>query len=121
MARWWQALLFNPQGFQKEFHNLRFGKYIAIFTLFLVAMNFIPVVSISHLSRDGLTVVLFTVYLLQGLAIGHFIIASKNLNRAWFIALYFVAIFSYLLVAVLGFIDTWFDFRKRFTSTSQAT
>jgi len=121
MARWWQALLYNPQGFQQEFHNLRFGKYVAIFTLFLIAMNFIPTGGISHLSRDGLTVVLFTIYLLQGLAIGHFVIASKKLHRVWFVALYFVAIFSYPLVAVLGFIDTWFDFRKRFTTTSQAT
>ena len=121
VARWWQALLYNPQGFQKEFHNLRFGNYVAIFTLILVAMNFIPAVGISSLSRDGLTVVLFTVYLLQGLAIGHFIIANKKLNSAWIVALYFVSIFSYPLIAVLGFIDTWFDFRKRFSSTNHTT
>ncbi len=119
VARWWQALLYNPQGFQKEFHSLKFDKYFAVFTLVLVAMNFIPVGDLSHFSRDALTVVLFTVYLLQGLAIGHYIIANKKLNSVWLVALYFVVIFSYPLVAVLGFIDTWFDFRKRFSNSNQ--
>ncbi len=121
VARWWQASLYNPHGFQKEFHNLKFAKYVAIFTLILVAMNFVPLAEISFLSRDALTVMLFSVYLLQGLAIGHFIIANKKLSGAWLGALYFVAIFSYPLIAVLGFIDAWFDFRKRFSNTNPAT
>jgi len=121
IARWWQACLFNPQGFQTEFHKLKFSKYVAIFTLIIVAMNFVSAKGISHLSRDVLTVMLFSVYLLQGLAIGHSIIANKKLNVAWLVALYFITIFSYPLVAVLGFIDTWFDFRKRFSNTNPAT
>ena len=32
IARVWQAMLYNPGGFQQEFHGLQFGKKVAIFS-----------------------------------------------------------------------------------------
>ena len=120
VARWWQAMLYNPSGFQQEFHTLRFNQYIAYVTLVLLAVSFLPFAKIAYIARDSLTTVLFSMYLFQGLSIGHAAVRIKKLNSGWLVGLYIVSLFSYPLVAVMGFIDTWFDFRRRLGNSSQA-
>ena len=38
LARWWQALLFNPGGFQKEFHSFSLDAKIAVLLVMIVGL-----------------------------------------------------------------------------------
>ncbi len=116
LARGWQAALFNPGGFRDEFHGLRFGRGMGLLTLLLLAMAVLPMGTASSLALDSL-LVLSGLYLLQGLAIAHAVVARRGLNKGWLVGLYIV-VFVFLpqlmlVVAAAGWVDTWVDFRRR--------
>jgi hypothetical protein len=112
IARAWQAMLYNPGGFRQEFHGLQFGKRIAIFSLVVATLALIPENIIGYISKDLLMVVMM-VYVLQGVAVVHALVALKGLHWAWLIGLYLLVFLMSQLVAITGYIDTWLDFRKR--------
>jgi hypothetical protein len=112
IARAWQAMLYNPGGFRQEFHGLQFGKRIAIFSLVVATLALIPENIIGYISKDLLMVVMM-VYVLQGVAVVHALVALKGLHWAWLIGLYLLVFLMSQLVAITGYIDTWLNFRKR--------
>lgn len=113
LARWWQAMLFNPGGFQREFHGLRLGR--------LMAWSMLTLLAISLTSHFSLTIDLATVvwllFLFQGLAVIHHLVLQLGMSVGWLIGIYFLLmIIPYYATPVLsglGLIDTWFDFRLR--------
>lgn len=113
MARWWQAMLYNPGGFRKEFHHLRLGHTISVVMLGLLALALIGKFS---LAKD-MAAVVWALFAFQGLAVIHNVTAQTGINAGWLAGLYFLlAIFPLYLVPVLsgmGFMDTWLDFRQR--------
>ncbi|MEJ2179296.1 MAG: hypothetical protein P8Y28_02415 [Gammaproteobacteria bacterium] len=112
IARAWQAMLYNPGGFRQEFHGLQFGKRIAIFSLVVATLALIPENIIGYISKDLLMLVMM-VYVLQGVAVVHALVALKGLHWAWLIGLYLLVFLMSQLVAITGYIDTWLNFRKR--------
>lgn len=112
LGRYWQALLYNPGGFRQEFHSLRFGNGFAIFTAVVGIISFIPMGKAGTFAADVLSVLLI-LYFLQGLAIAHAAVYMKKLNTGWLITLYVLSVFLLKLIAVVGFIDTWANFRQK--------
>jgi hypothetical protein len=116
LARGWQAQLFNPDGFRSEFYALRLGRWPALLTLAMFVAVLLPLGLASYLAGE-MVIVLLTLYLLQGLAMIHTIVAKRHMHLAWLVVLYLVMLFVLpqlmAVVAVLGLLDTWLDFRRR--------
>lgn len=112
LARLWQAQLYNPGGFRKEFHGFRLsgpvsvGVLVAMFALPAMGMNSILVVMV-------LGVPLF----LAGLALVHGLVARKRLGVQWLVLFYVALVLLgpslLLLLLVLAVIDSWLDIRSR--------
>jgi hypothetical protein len=115
MGRWWQALLYNPGGFQQEFHSLKFAQTFAIATAIIGFVSYV-MDQTSALAADLFSVTL-VVYYLQGLAVAHSIVRMKKMNIGWLVALYVLSLPLLKIIAVVGFIDTWANFRGKIRAT----
>lgn len=113
LGRWWQGLLYNPGGFQKEFHELRLGRQMALgaaLVFGLALLTDLPLLS-------NLAFLLMIVYTLQGLAVIHGVAGKLKLARGWLIGLYIVMFLALpqlvMLLCLVGIVDAWLDFRNR--------
>jgi len=104
LARSGQAKLFNPGGFQREFHALYFGKQVGIICLVLLLMGI--------LAGGALGIALATLALMpllfQGLAVIHALVKTRSLGVGWLVGVYVMLMFVQpvtLLVGAIGFID----------------
>ncbi len=116
LARWWQAMLYNPGGFRQEFYQLRLGKTLAVVALALMLVSLLPFGTMAAVSKD-IVIVLVLLYMLQGLAVVHAVVAARQVNTGWLVALYFVLLVVPMAVAIAGLLDTWVELRKRVRST----
>jgi len=110
LARYWQALLFNPGGFSREFHALHLPKRVA-FSL-LALMLLIP----SIWPMATVLIPLCNLPLLfAGIALVHAKLAGKASGKFWLVGLYLSLLlfmqFAYPLLVVLALADSLFDFR----------
>lgn len=119
LARWWQALLYNPNGFTQEFHQLRFGVVIATVALAIVVFA----VTTKNEIALNLFLIVITFMLFQGLAVIHRLVAKCKLGSAWLVGVYIIMLFTLqsgaigvLVVAVVGLSDNWVNFRHRLCS-----
>jgi hypothetical protein len=118
IARWWQALLYNPGGFGEEFRDLRLGRSFGVVALLLLAaLPFFDGVGLAA----HMLLVLSALLLLQGLAVVHQVRALKQARQAWLVGFYVVLILfmpqTLLLVACVGLVDIWADIRARVAAT----
>jgi hypothetical protein len=118
IARWWQALLYNPGGFGEEFRDLRLGRSFGVVALLLLAaLPFFDGVGLAA----NMLLVLSVLLLLQGLAVAHQVRALKQARQAWLVGFYVVLILfmpqTLLLVACVGLVDIWADIRARVAAT----
>ncbi|MEJ2567081.1 MAG: DUF2232 domain-containing protein [Gammaproteobacteria bacterium] len=115
LARWWQALLFNPGGFSREFRKLRLSRNFALLTVVALAVSMVAPQWPAEVAANVL-IVLVVVYLMHGMGLVHGIVAAKGLHVGWLIAVYvatFILPQSTLLLAAGAFADSWLDIRKR--------
>ncbi len=122
LARWWQALLYNPGGFGQEFRQLRFGK---------VAANVALVISIFAIATENeiainLVFIIIVLMMFQGLAVVHNLVAKCKLSPSLLTGVYIVMLFTLLhgaigllLVALVGLLDNWLDLRFRLCAKAQ--
>lgn len=115
IGRAWQAAIDRPGGFGAEFRQLRLGKVVLA-----VASVVFVVAGVSGLPMlQNLTLVLLSAYLLQGLAVAHAFVATTagGLGTLWLGAIYVALVmlmqFAVPVVAGVGFLDSWFNFRSR--------
>lgn len=117
IARWWQAMLYNPGGFQKEFHELQLGKRFAIAALIILIPVIVDMGVVSDVAKD-LVMVIAMLYLLQGLSVIHVLFKSKNLSSGLLYVLYgFLFIVSpvlFFFIMIQGYLETWVNLRGRF-------
>ena len=118
LARWWQALLYNPGGFGEEFRQIRLNILSSI--LYAAAM----VMCYLQGPNYGFWTVVFAIPLVMvGLAILHSFWRARKIGREWLIALYILIVaynqLSTLLLAALGFIDSWLNIRSRWSSHNE--
>ncbi len=112
LARWWQAVNFNPGGFAKEFQALNLGKSAALVAVVILAAT-------GWLKTDlliAMSLVVLALYVSQGAAVMHAVVARKKINVVWLYLVYFLMLFIphiMVLLVVLGLADAWIDFRRR--------
>jgi len=89
--------------------------------LVLMALSLLPAGMISQVSGE-IMIVILTLFVIQGLAVVHAIVAKRKMHVVWLVALYVVPlIFLPQLIAaigILGLIDNWTDFRRRVVAKS---
>jgi hypothetical protein len=113
LARWWQALLYNPGGFRKEFCALRLPRE----TMFVVLLiGGLAGLDPEYNYFDDLLYIVVMMFLFQGLAVAHSVVKSRNLHRMVLIITYvLLALASSLMVfllAGLGMLDSLLDIRR---------
>lgn len=111
LARWWQSVLFNPGGFQTEFHQLRLP-------LWLTGTLALAVFGLSNVADMTQWLFMLAIPLLfAGLALVHGLVEQLKLGRAWLIAIYLGLLLSsgvvFTLLALLATLDSVFKLRQR--------
>ena len=114
MARNWQAQLYNPGGFGEEFRELRIGKPAALISLLLVVIAF---VTKTHIVLE-LLICSVAIFLFQGIALIHALVKLRNMHQLWLVAMYLLLVLlntqMAIMLAAVGIIDSFADFRQRF-------
>ncbi len=117
LARWWQALLYNPGGFRVEFHRFRLHKLVGIAGLGAMLVLLFPTQEIPGLFRQ-LAILLTALLFLAGLAVTHGVLGKLQTSGVWLGVVYFLLIFLLpqvvMVLATIGLMDVWLDFRARF-------
>jgi hypothetical protein len=116
IARWWQAMLYNPGGFREEFHGLRLGRGSGLAILVLLVLAASPLGFVALLARD-VAMIMAALLLLPGLALMHFLVAWRKASIGWLVVVYGLLLFAMpqtiAVMALLAFADSWLDFRAR--------
>ena len=110
LSRWMQAALYNPGGFQKEFHGIRTGQQVA---LLLVGLMMLANFEILIPQTWMLYLVLPLVF--SGLALVHAVVAARKLSSLWLAVLYALIVLPLIanMIVLLALLDSWYDFRTR--------
>ena len=112
LARYWQAALYNPGGFGREFRELRLPKQtMAVLVAVMVVAPFIGSQFIILASASSLVLVL------AGIALMHGLVAQGRLAGFWLVGMYvtlpLIMQLIYPLLMVLAIVDSLIDFRGR--------
>lgn len=113
IARWWQAVMFNPRGLRVELYQIRLSYVSAlIFGMILVLAFFGDAVALDTLP------VLLLVFCAAGLSLLHYVIAATRFKMSLIILTYIVFIWlfpvSVVVVSLIALFDTLINVRKRF-------
>ena len=117
LGRYWQASLYNPGGFGREFQAVRMPLVPTL--ILLGCMLFGP--------NFGSALAMFTPLcsvplMFAGLALMHGLVAQKRLGKFWLVGMYVTLVLfmqlTYPLLVVLAIVDSLVDFRGR-TSPSK--
>lgn len=112
IGRWWQALLYNPGGFQQEFHQLRLGVTQSIALISLVALA----LTLGNPFWAGLMALpLFLITM----AIVHNIAKQTGQGIVWVILFYILLISMnpaiLIIIVLIGASDCWINYRLKFS------
>ncbi|MBT7953095.1 MAG: DUF2232 domain-containing protein, partial [Gammaproteobacteria bacterium] len=92
IARWWQAALFNPGGFGKEFQTFCLPKQLALPSIIAMGLMFLENLAFGSVLRDLLVIVVI-LYLFQGIASVHRTVNQKAMSRNWLVGMYCLLVF----------------------------
>ncbi len=113
LGRWWQSALYNPGGFQAEFHALRLSSVIASLLLALGLLGNLG----ETLFIQVLSPVLGLPLLFAGIALTHFAVKHKQMSVGWLWGFYLLLPLTNKVVLIIGWLDSIFDFRKRWAKS----
>lgn len=115
IARWWQAILFNPGELRKELHQIRLS--------YVSASVFIAVLGLAYLGNAfGLDMmpVMVTAFCAAGFSLIHSLFAAKNAGWFWLVLVYLGVLLAFpmgmVAVAMIGLLDSLFNIRQRFVN-----
>jgi len=112
LGRYWQAVLYNPGGFGREFQAVRLPLVpaLVLLVLMLVGPNFGPELAM-------LTPLCSVPLMFAGLALMHGLVAQGRLGKFWLVGMYVTLLLfmqlTYPLLVVLAIVDSLIDFRGR--------
>ena len=112
VGRYWQALLYNPGGFGREFRAIRIplGPAMLLLAGMVVTPNF-------GVQMSMLVPLCSVPLVFAGLALIHGLVAQKRLAKFWLVGLYVTLLLFmqliYPLLVVLAIVDSLVDFRGR--------
>lgn len=112
LARYWQAVLYNPGGFGREFHGFRLSKGVAALCVLLLIVA--PMAGVNPLLLGwvaGLPL------LVAGIALVHGVVGLKKASNLWLMVFYALLVVQgftiSLLLMLLAIVDSWLDIRRR--------
>ena len=112
LARYWQSNLYNPGGFQQEFHQLRIPSMMALALVIVVLLGGSVSPAIS-----GWIPLITVPFALAGLALIHGLVHIKGMGRSWVVVIYLLLIvimpYMYLMLVLIAIIDSMVDFRSK--------
>ncbi len=123
LARWMHATIDNPGGFGKEFRALRLDRRVAYAAVALALLAILAGGFAGGLFRV-LLVLAIIMYTIQGMALVHALVHAhvhaRGASIFWLLTMYaallIVPPLAALGLALGGFSDTWFDFRRRWSA-----
>jgi len=112
LARYWQAALYNPGGFGREFRALKLPRVAMLALVDMMVLGpFIGPQFIVLASSSSLVLVL------AGIALMHRLVAQGRLAGFWLVGMYvtlpLIMQLIYPLLVVLAIVDSLIDFRGR--------
>lgn len=109
LARWWQSILYNPGGFQQEFHQIRLSPVVAGGLVVAVLLSF------SFAPLERLVQVLTVPMIIAGLALMHWTVKAKQLSGGWLVSAYILVVLLqlYPVLVFVALLDSWFDLRNK--------
>jgi len=110
LARFWQAGLFNPGGFQSEFHSLSLGRNAAVVCVVVIVMA----IGQGGQLAGAIAMVVIFAFFIQGLAVVHALVKQRGMHRYWLHGIYVLLLLPHtlLLLAALGLADNLFRLRR---------
>ena len=115
LGRAWQADLYNQGGFAEEFQQLQLGKGPAIITVAVALSALLPGAGFA-IMQDCLPVLL-VLFAVQGVAVVHAVVRLQQKHKAWLIVMYILLLIMMpqmvFLLALIGVLEQWFNFRQR--------
>lgn len=111
LARWWQAVLYNPGGFAVEFRSLYYSPALSG-VLLLAALGLLS----QGVEYRAWAVICLVPLTFAGLALLHARLAMKGRGAGILVGFYFAWVFfdlMKLLVVFAAVADSWFRFRQR--------
>jgi hypothetical protein len=109
LGRWWQAMLYNPSGFRREFHALQLSPWFAAIAAAAVIAGLF---SAPGLVAD-LGTILGAVFILQAVAVAHAVVARRGWHIGWLVGFYLVLPVMLRPAMVIGLADPAINFRAR--------
>lgn len=112
LARWWQSMLYNPGGFQQEFHRLSFTPLQSLALA-------LPGIACAAQGVDYAfwAAVFYLPLLLVGIALCHAVLKHNKAGVPILVVLYltiFILAPVQIALVVAGFSDAWVNYRRRF-------
>ncbi|MCB1749426.1 MAG: DUF2232 domain-containing protein [Gammaproteobacteria bacterium] len=117
LARWWQAVLYNPGGFGAEFRELRLPRLLLPVAALSGAGMLARLSGVEALGIAGdCFVIVVVLFAFQGLAVIHHRARVVTLARGWLVGLYVLLALTPQIVgpvlATAGVADCVSDFRR---------
>jgi hypothetical protein len=112
VARYYQAMLYNPGGFRAEFHALRLDTRVMLALFALVLGGLAGVAGL-----EDWVILLCLAPILTGLAVTHAMVADRKAGTLWLVLAYVVLLVAPHVLVMLGFADSVVDFRRRYKRT----
>jgi hypothetical protein len=115
LARWWQAQLYNPDGFRTEYLSLSTSKRFTLGSVSLIAIAALSSGTIAELAAN-LSILVVVLYTFVGTSVCHSLLSPLNQGRYLVIGFYItVFLIPHLLipVATIGVLDAWLNLRQR--------
>lgn len=116
LARWWQAVLYNPGGFREEFLSLKVRPQLALASIAIAVTAWLMATGTISEICWNITILFVVLYTIVGTAILH--LAFSTMKARFFMVpfLYLTLVFvphMTIVVVIVGIIDTWLDLRSK--------
>tara|TARA_R110002074_G_scaffold402348_1_gene608416 strand:- start:56760 stop:57668 length:909 start_codon:yes stop_codon:yes gene_type:complete len=116
LGRWWQGVLFNPDGFEEEFRNFRLLPRDALVFVVFIGLAFLFDGQLAELVWN-LDMQVLLLFFIAGISVVHVIVKNRGGGRyflfAFYIAVFFVPHLM-LPIILIGLSDVWMNWRLRF-------
>ena len=119
LARWWQSLLYNPGGFQVEFHHLKLLPWQT-----LVCLGASIYCWVQGGDYQPWALVFQMPLLISGISLVHWLVKNREMGGGW-LGFFYVALVLFsplqVMLVVLAASDTWIDIRARLTPGNESS
>jgi len=114
LARWMQAVLYDPGGFKQEFHSLRVEQKVALVLIVIMLLS-----SFGIVVPEAWVLYFVLPLLFSGIALTHAVVAKKKLSSMWLVTFYILLMLPVVvqILVLLALVDSWYDFRSRLSSS----